>query len=169
MRGPNVMAGYLLAANPGVLVPPPDGWYDTGDVVSVGADGHLAIVGRASRIAKPGGEMVSLAAVEDLAAALWPDSLSVAVALPDPRRGERIVLLTERADATRRALQLHARAAGAAELMLPAELRIVEHLPLLGSGKPDIPAAERLAAAGTPAPDTHEEETDDDEAPATAA
>ena len=65
----------------------------------MGGDGHLTIVGRASRIAKPGGEMVSLAAVEDLAAALWPDALSVAVALPDPRKGERIVLLTERADA----------------------------------------------------------------------
>ncbi len=161
VRGPNVMAGYLLAEKPGVLQAPPDGWYDTGDIVSVGADGHLAIVGRASRIAKPGGEMVSLAAVEDLAAGLWPDAPSVAVALPDPRKGERIVLLTEQAGATRQALQAHARGVGAAELMLPAEVRVVERLPLLGSGKPDIPAAERMAAAGAPTPHEAEEEHED--------
>ena len=148
VSGPNVMAGYLLADQPGVLQPPPDGWYDTGDIVSVDAAGHLAIVGRASRIAKPGGEMVSLAAVEDLAAGLWPEALSVAVAVPDARKGERIVMLTEQIGATRRALQLHARSVGAAELMLPAELRVVERVPLLGSGKPDFKAAALLAAGG---------------------
>ena len=150
VSGPNVMAGYLLADRPGALQPPPDGWYDTGDIVSVGDDGHLAIVGRASRIAKPGGEMVSLAAVEDLATGVWPESLSVAVALPDPRKGERVVLLTERADATRSALHAHARAVGASDLLLPAELRVVERLPLLGSGKPDLQAAQRLAAGAPP-------------------
>ncbi len=150
VSGPNVMAGYLLAEQPGVLQPPPDGWYDTGDIVSVDAQGHLTIVGRASRIAKPGGEMVSLAAVEDLAAGVWPQALSVAVAVPDPRKGERIVLLTEQADATRRALQAHARAVGAADLMLPAEVRVVERLPLLGSGKPDFRAAAALIEAGPP-------------------
>lgn len=146
VAGPNVMAGYLLADQPGVLQPPPEGWYNTGDIVSVDASGHLAIVGRASRIAKPGGEMVSLAAVEDLAAGLWPETLSVAVAVPDVRKGERIVLLTEQPGATRRALQTHARSVGAAELMLPAEVRLMERLPLLGSGKPDFPAAALLAA-----------------------
>ncbi len=149
VSGPNVMAGYLLADRPGRLQPPPDGWHDTGDIVSVGEDGHLAIVGRASRIAKPGGEMVSLSAVEDLAAGVWPEALSVAVALPDPRKGERIVLLTEQAGATRSALQAHARVAGASELLLPAELRVVERLPLLGSGKPDLLAAQQLADGGT--------------------
>ncbi|MGI4954150.1 MAG: AMP-binding protein, partial [Janthinobacterium lividum] len=147
VSGPNVMAGYLLASQPGVLQAPADGWYDTGDIVSVDDHGHLAIVGRASRIAKPGGEMVSLAAVEDLAAALWPEAPCVAVVLPDPRKGERIVLLTEEAGATRQALLAHARAAGAADLMLPSEVRVVERLPMLGSGKPDFVAAGLMAAA----------------------
>ncbi len=148
VSGPNVMAGYLLADQPGRLQPPQGGWHDTGDVVSVGGDGHLSIVGRASRIAKPGGEMVSLAAVEDLATGLWPEALSVAVALPDPRKGERIVLLTEKAGATRAEFHAHLRTAGASELLLPAELRVVARLPLLGSGKPDLPAAQALAAGG---------------------
>ena len=147
VSGPNVMAGYLRAEQPGLLQPPPGGWYDTGDIVSVGQDGHIAIVGRASRIAKPGGEMVSLAAVEDLAGALWPDVASVAVAVPDLRKGERVVLLTERRGATRAEYAAAARSRGVAEIALPAEVRVLDRVPLLGSGKPDFIAATALAAS----------------------
>ncbi|MCH4092323.1 MFS transporter [Acetobacter sp.] len=144
LSGPNVMAGYLLTSQPGVLQPPANGEYDTGDIVSVGTDGHVTIVGRASRIAKPGGEMVSLAAVEDLAMRAWPEALSVAVSIPDPRKGERIILLTEQSDAGRSAFVNVARESGAADIMIPAEIRIVRKLPLLGSGKPDFVAAQAL-------------------------
>ena len=168
VAGPNVMAGYLMVDQPGVLQPPPDGWYDTGDIVSVDDAGHLTIVGRASRIAKPGGEMVSLSAVEDLAAGLWPETPSIAVAVPDARRGERIVLLTERTDATRKALQAHARSVGAADIMVPTELRVVERLPLLGSGKPDVVAATRMAAQADGQP-IADEETDEEDAHAPSA
>ena len=75
VRGPNVMLGYLRADNPGVLEPPPDGWHDSGDIVTIDDQGFIAIKGRAKRFAKVGGEMVSLAAVEMLAAELWPDSV----------------------------------------------------------------------------------------------
>ena len=68
VKGPNVMLGYLNAENPGVLEPPPEGWHDTGDIVTIDADGFIAIKGRAKRFAKIGGEMISLAAVETLAA-----------------------------------------------------------------------------------------------------
>ncbi len=72
VRGPNVMLGYYRAENPGVLEPPADGWHDTGDIVEIDPQGFIAIKGRAKRFAKIAGEMVSLSAVEALAAELWP-------------------------------------------------------------------------------------------------
>ena len=72
VQGPNVMLGYYRAENPGVLEAPADGWHDTGDIVAIDAQGFITIKGRAKRFAKIGGEMVSLAAVEALAAEACP-------------------------------------------------------------------------------------------------
>jgi acyl-[acyl-carrier-protein]-phospholipid O-acyltransferase/long-chain-fatty-acid--[acyl-carrier-protein] ligase len=145
VRGPNVMLGYLRAENPGVLEPLPDGWHDTGDIVTINAAGFIAIKGRAKRFAKIAGEMVSLSAVESVASALWPQATSVAVSLPDQRKGERIVLLTTQKDADRAAMQRHTKAIGATELSVPADIRIVDKVPLLGSGKTDYVASTALA------------------------
>ena len=101
VRGPNVMLGYLRAENPGVLERPPEGWHDTGDIVSIDPEGFITISGRAKRFAKIGGEMVSLAAVEMLAAELWPDALSGVATVPDPRKGERLILVTTKKDPVR--------------------------------------------------------------------
>ena len=151
IRGPNVMAGYILPDHPGVLVPPAEGWHDTGDIVTLD-DGFIQIRGRAKRFAKIGGEMVSLSAVEALASEVWPASGFVAVALPDARKGERIVLMTADTNVTRELFLRHARGKGAPELVVPAEIMLVDRLPLLGSGKPDFAAAlavakEKAAAA----------------------
>ena len=155
VRGPNVMLGYLRAENPGVIEPLPEGWHDTGDIVSIDAGGFITIKGRAKRFAKIAGEMVSLSTVESMAAALWPQAMSVAVAIPDARKGERVVLLTTQADALRETFQKHAKALGATELAVPADLRVIDKVPLLGSGKTDYVAATALAkelAAGPAAP-----------------
>jgi acyl-[acyl-carrier-protein]-phospholipid O-acyltransferase/long-chain-fatty-acid--[acyl-carrier-protein] ligase len=150
-RGPNVMLGYLRAEQPGVLDPPPEGWHDTGDnIVSFDAQGFMTIRGRAKRFAKIGGEMVSLAAIEALAGELWPGAAAAVAAIADERKGQRLMLLTDRVDATRSALLAHARARGAAELMVPAEVRVVPAVPLLGSGKVDFAAAQRMAEATAP-------------------
>ena len=101
VRGPNVMLGYLRAENPGVLEPPPEGWHDTGDIVTIDAQGFITIKGRAKRFAKIGGEMISLAAVETIAGELWPDALSAVASVPDMRKGERLVLVTQKPGATR--------------------------------------------------------------------
>ncbi|MFA9473812.1 MAG: acyl-[ACP]--phospholipid O-acyltransferase [Filomicrobium sp.] len=145
VRGPNVMLGYLRAEHPGVLQPPVDGWHDTGDIVDIDAEGFITIKGRAKRFAKIGGEMVSLAAVEAMAADIWPASLSVVVSLPDQRKGERLVLVTADDKIKRAEFLTHARQHGAAELTVPAEVMVVPGVPLLGSGKPDYVAALKLA------------------------
>src|SRR5206468_6288677 len=101
VRGPNVMLGYLKVDRPGVLEPPPEGWHDTGDIVTIDEQGFVTIKGRARRFAKVGGEMISLAAVEALAAELWANVPSAVAAVPDLRKGERLILLTQQKGATR--------------------------------------------------------------------
>ncbi len=139
IKGPNVMAGYVLASAPGVVVPPTDGWHDTGDIVTID-DGFITIRGRAKRFAKLAGEMVSLAAVESLAASLWPDANHVVVALPDPKKGEQLVLVTDKPDADRAALHAHAQSHGFPELWVPRAMLVVGSIPVLGSGKTDLAA-----------------------------
>ncbi|MGL5734377.1 MAG: acyl-[ACP]--phospholipid O-acyltransferase, partial [Beijerinckiaceae bacterium] len=151
VKGPNVMLGYLRAEKPGVLEPVDDGWHDTGDIVTIDTQGYITIRGRAKRFAKIGGEMVSLAAVEQLASECWPGHLSAAATLPDARKGERLILVTDKADATRIDFHAFARARGLSELMLPAEVRYVERMPVLGSGKLDFVGVTKLVQA-TPHP-----------------
>jgi len=153
VRGPNVMLGYLRAENPGVLEPPVDGWYDTGDIVAIDAAGFITIKGRAKRFAKIAGEMVSLSAVEAMATALWPQATSAAVSIPDQRKGERIVLLTTQKAAERSALQSQAKAAGASELAVPSAIHVVDKVPLLGTGKTDYVAATAMARELAVAPE----------------
>jgi acyl-[acyl-carrier-protein]-phospholipid O-acyltransferase/long-chain-fatty-acid--[acyl-carrier-protein] ligase len=145
------MLGYLKADNPGVLERPPEGWHDTGDIVTIDEQGFLTIKGRARRFAKVGGEMISLAAVEALASELWPNALSAVVAVPDARKGERLILLTQQKGATRSDIQSFAKSKHASDLMIPAEVWVFDKLPVLGTGKVDVMALtklveERLAA-----------------------
>jgi acyl-[acyl-carrier-protein]-phospholipid O-acyltransferase/long-chain-fatty-acid--[acyl-carrier-protein] ligase len=137
VRGPNVMVGYLRVENPGVIEPPPGGWHDTGDIVTIDPQGFVAIKGRAKRFAKIAGEMISFAAVEALASELWPDAMSAVASVPDARKGERLILVTQKKDPTRSEFQAFARSRGATELMVPAEIVYMEKLPLLGTGKID--------------------------------
>ena len=88
--------------------------------------------------------MVSLAAVDELASQCWPAALSAAAALPDARKGQRLVLLTQEHGASRTAFQRFAKAKGAADFMIPSEVLVVEALPLLGSGKLDFAAINKL-------------------------
>ncbi len=137
VRGPNVMLGYVHADKPGVLEPPAEGWHDTGDIVTIDDQGYIAIKGRAKRFAKIGGEMVSLAAVEMLAGDLWPNNVTAVASVPDPRKGERLIMVTDKTGATRSEFQVYARSKHASELMLPAEVIVLDKLPMLGSGKVD--------------------------------
>jgi acyl-[acyl-carrier-protein]-phospholipid O-acyltransferase/long-chain-fatty-acid--[acyl-carrier-protein] ligase len=144
VRGPNIMAGYQRADNPGEIEPPPLGWHDTGDIVVIDRDGFVWIRGRAKRFANIAGEMVSLAGVEDMALDLWPDNPPAVVAAPDHRKGERIVMATTKLGATRAEVQALMKAKGAAEYMAPAVVLVLETMPLLGSGKTDYIELSRI-------------------------
>ena len=144
LKGPNIMAGYLTDAAPGVLVPPADGWYNTGDIVNIDDDGYLTIVGRAKRFAKIAGEMVSLGAVEAALFKLWPDDMHGVIRLPDEKRGEQLYLYTTRRTADIKQIQEAFRAQGLPELWVPRSMEVLEALPLMGSGKVDYVKLEAL-------------------------
>jgi acyl-[acyl-carrier-protein]-phospholipid O-acyltransferase/long-chain-fatty-acid--[acyl-carrier-protein] ligase len=148
IRGPNVMAGYMKADAPGVLQPPEGGWHDSGDIVTIDDAGFVTIRGRAKRFAKIGGEMVSLPAVETYAAAIWPDAGNAVVTRADAKKGEQLVLFTTQKDAKARDLQAWAKANGVAELAVPRDIRILEALPVLGTGKIDYVALAALVSGG---------------------
>ncbi len=139
VAGPNVMAGYLNMEG--------DGWHDTGDVVEISNDGWVTILGRVKRFAKIGGEMVSLTAAEDLAAGLWPTARHAVIALPDKKKGERLILVTDCSGAEVGKLLAHAQKLGAPELAVPRRIVRAQDVPVLGSGKTDYVAVQRMAEA----------------------
>ncbi len=143
VRGPNIMAGYLNET--GGVDPLVDGWHDTGDVVTFDDDGYVRIEGRVKRFAKIGGEMVSLTAAEDLAAGVWPDARHAVISMPDAKKGEKLVLVTDRLDAAVAKLVAHAQAVGAPELAVPRKIVRVPEIPVLGTGKTDYVAIQRMA------------------------
>ena len=153
VRGPNIMLGYLYHGGEGEIIQPwtelGAGWYDTGDIVSIDDEGFVAIQGRAKRFAKIGGEMVSLAAVEDLALGLWPDGQHAAIAMPDRAKGEQIILFSNVAEATRADLVTAAGAGGASDLTIPKRVSFEQEIPQLGSGKVDYLALKALVANQT--------------------
>jgi len=151
VKGPNVMLGYLKPEKPGVIQPLEGGWHDTGDVVSIDEDGFLAIKGRLKRFAKIGGETVSLAVVESIASALWPDHSHAAIAMPDGRKGELIVLITTNRDANRHELVGWAHNHGVAEIAVPRRMIVVDDIPVLGTGKTDYVQVEKMAVASAQA------------------
>ncbi len=145
VKGPNVMKGYLRADNPGVIEPPEDGWYDTGDIVEIDAEGYVIIKGRAKRFAKIGGEMVSLTGVENVINTAFPEEIHAVVSVPDKKKGEKLVLITTRAGLTRKELAKAMKEAGSPELAIPREIIEVDAIPVLGSGKTDYVTLQSIA------------------------
>ena len=145
VKGPNIMKGYMRVDNPGVLEEPEGGWYDTGDIVEIDDEGFVRIMGRAKRFAKVAGEMVSLTAVETAAATLWAEAQHAVVAVPDAKKGEQLVLLTTEKGADMSALRKFMRAEGMSELMAPKYLKLVDDIPVLGTGKTDYVTTQLLA------------------------
>lgn len=146
VQGPNIMCGYFLADNPGVLVPPLKHSYDTGDIVDIDEDGYITILGRAKRFAKIAGEMVSLTAVEKYLAQLWPDHDQAVVNIPDAKKGEAIILVTTNKNAKRPEIIAYASKNGLSELMIPKKIVTVDSIPVLATGKTDYVSLKKSVA-----------------------
>ncbi|MFC1659364.1 AMP-binding protein [Pseudomonadota bacterium] len=144
VSGANIMKGYLFSDNPGVIIPPKDGKHDTGDIVSFDEDGYIIIKGRAKRFAKIAGEMISLTAVEAYLFDLWPESYHAVISIPDDKKGELLVLITDYQDASREEISAYIKLQGIGTLFLPRIIRIVDEIPLLGTGKTDYTAVQDL-------------------------
>jgi acyl-[acyl-carrier-protein]-phospholipid O-acyltransferase / long-chain-fatty-acid--[acyl-carrier-protein] ligase len=149
VKGPNVMKGYLLYDKPGVLQPPNSigaGWYATGDIVEVDRDDFVHIRGRVKRFAKIAGEMISLEVVERIAAQAAPGMAHAASSRPDSAKGEAIVLFTTDTLLRRERLSAAAKVLQAPELAVPRDIRVVDEIPLLGTGKTDYLRLKEWAA-----------------------
>ena len=146
VRGPNVMKGYFLFDQPGVLQPPAgEGWYATGDIVERDDEGFIYIRGRQKRFAKIAGEMISLEVVEKIAAGAAPGASHAASTRSDAAKGEALVLFTTAPTLNREDLLSAARQLGAPELAVPRLIRHLEAIPLLGSGKTDYVRLKQIA------------------------
>ncbi len=144
VSGPNIMKGYFLASNPNVITPPENGWYETGDIVSIDSDGFLTIQGRVKRFAKIAGEMISLTMLEQQLNKLWPEYQHAFVNLPDAKKGEQIILVTTNPQSTRDQIINYFKEIQLSELSIPKKIVILAKLPLLGSGKIDYTRIKEL-------------------------
>jgi acyl-[acyl-carrier-protein]-phospholipid O-acyltransferase/long-chain-fatty-acid--[acyl-carrier-protein] ligase len=147
VKGPNVMKGYL---NPdaNAAFHSLDGWYDTGDIVFVDSDGFVHIRGRMKRFAKISGEMVSLSAVEDAMVNAFPKfgaRCTVAILTqPDEDKGEKLIAVTNESRLQLADIRAAVKAKGLSNLSAPRELKVVDKIPKLGSGKTDYRELQRM-------------------------
>jgi len=149
VRGPNVMKGYLNAeAN--AKFQALGGWYDTGDIVSLDAEGYLHIRGRMKRFAKVSGEMVSLTAVEDALAGAFPQhGLHCQIAVitrPEENKGEALIAVTNEPKLTLDEIRDAIKAKGLTNLSVPREIKVVPEIPKLGTGKVNYRELQALLA-----------------------
>jgi acyl-[acyl-carrier-protein]-phospholipid O-acyltransferase / long-chain-fatty-acid--[acyl-carrier-protein] ligase len=151
MYGANVMAGYLGKPELTRAVIR-DGWYVTGDMAVIDPDGFIRLTGRLSRFAKIGGEMIPLERIEEELQGIVgsTDRMLAVTAVPDDRRGERLVVLhlpLNGLNVNQIWQQLNGK--GLPNLWVPGvrDFFQVPELPLLGSGKVDLKRLKEIALA----------------------
>lgn len=147
VRGPNLMKSYLhdLTENRSSL---DDGWYNTGDIVTVDADGFLAIKGRQKRFTKIAGEMISLGFIEDEVARLSPDHHHAAIAVETEEQAKPLIrLYTSDPALTSGMVREHFVREQIPNTWLPREIVTMAELPVLRTGKIDYQTLQKLVAA----------------------
>ncbi len=148
LRGPNIFPGYLKDQEK-TSAALKDGWFVTGDLGRFDDDGFLYIEGRLSRFSKIGGEMVPHGTIEQriVEAFGWDQHegpIFVVTGVPDPAKGEALVLLTTR-PVTADQLRSRLLEGGLPNLWVPKIVRVVGQIPMLGTGKTDLKGCRNLA------------------------
>lgn len=153
IKGPNVMLGYLNRPDKTAEVLQ-DGWYNTGDIARIDDDGFIEITGRQSRFSKIGGEMVphirieqELTRIMDDDATDEPEVLCAVTAVPDARKGERLIVLHKPVSKSIPEVLDELQQAGLPNLWIPSQDSFLEmaEVPLLGTGKLDLKAVKDTA------------------------
>ena len=156
VKGPSVMQGYLDEPQLTAQVIR-DGWYKTGDVAMIDGEGFLRITGRESRFSKIGGEMVPHLRIEEALTRMLSvneDRIKLVVtAVPDARRGERLIVLHTGLGQPPEAICRHLASVGLPPLWIPSQDSFyhVEAIPVLGTGKLDLKQVKELALLATKA------------------
>jgi acyl-[acyl-carrier-protein]-phospholipid O-acyltransferase/long-chain-fatty-acid--[acyl-carrier-protein] ligase len=151
IKGPNVMKGYLgLPELTGQVVQ--DGWYTTGDIAKVDADGYIHITGRQSRFSKIGGEMVPHLRIEEILTQIVGEDeegeqTAVVTGVPDPKKGERLVVLYRSIEIATDEICRKLGEAGLPPIWIPApdSFYQIDQIPVLGTGKLDLRRVKELA------------------------
>ncbi|MFO0906481.1 MAG: acyl-[ACP]--phospholipid O-acyltransferase [Pirellulales bacterium] len=155
ITGPNVMKGYLHREDLTAEVVR-DGWYMTGDIALIDDDGFIKITGRESRFSKIGGEMVPHILIEEhLNKAIGVNEeeglKAIVTAVPDAKKGERLVVIHLPIGKTPDQLQQELMALGLPNIYIPSPDSYfeIESLPILGTGKLDLKAVREIAKSKT--------------------
>jgi acyl-[acyl-carrier-protein]-phospholipid O-acyltransferase/long-chain-fatty-acid--[acyl-carrier-protein] ligase len=148
LKGPNIFEGYLNEPERTAEVLR-DGWFKTGDLGRLDEDGFLYIEGRLSRFSKIAGEMVphetiETKIIEAFALKTEEERVVAIVGVPDRAKGEALVLLATRALSPEK-IRENLLAAGLPNLWVPRTVKLVEKIPILGSGKLDLGKCKELA------------------------
>jgi acyl-[acyl-carrier-protein]-phospholipid O-acyltransferase / long-chain-fatty-acid--[acyl-carrier-protein] ligase len=147
VKGPNRMMGYLNRAAETEAVFRGE-WYVTGDIVVLDAEGFIRIVDRQSRFSKIAGEMVPHGKVEEALETVLEGKPCVVTAVADERKGERLVAFATATNATSLEIWQSLQSTALPKLWIPKadDIRIIDSLPVLGTGKVDLRAVKRMAA-----------------------
>jgi acyl-[acyl-carrier-protein]-phospholipid O-acyltransferase/long-chain-fatty-acid--[acyl-carrier-protein] ligase len=149
LAGPNIMKGYLNAPEK-TAEAVVDGWYSTGDIAALSADGFITLTDRLTRFSKIGGEMVPHGALEEIlhaALGTYGEQVVAVTAVPDKRRGEKLVVLYTEPAGRPHDLQKILEKSGVPNLWKPSHDAYVkiDAIPVLGTGKTDLKSVRALA------------------------